>query len=239
MEQKEKKLFIEAQRGNKDALEKIYLKYEALIYDQLIQEQKSSSFNVEYEDMKQSLSETMLLAIKSFDVNKGIKFSTYCYPCLKFARINERNKNKINRLCRSDLLNYYAINKLKKNNPQITEEEICNKLNIPLLTLNRIRNLMSGIVSFDKPMDTEDEDITLIESIADNKDDYKDLIDKIVIEQYINTLSDIQKKIIYMQFYEGMSQTQIGKILNCSQTYISRMTIKALKKIRINLEKNF
>jgi RNA polymerase sigma factor (sigma-70 family) len=45
-------------------------------------------------------------------------------------------------------------------------------------------------------------------------------------------LSGRERVIIYLRFYESVSQTEIAKRLNVSQMHVSRLQAKALEKLR-------
>jgi RNA polymerase sigma factor (sigma-70 family) len=45
-------------------------------------------------------------------------------------------------------------------------------------------------------------------------------------------LTGRERVIIYLRFYESVSQTEIAKRLNVSQMHVSRLQAKALEKLR-------
>ncbi len=58
------------------------------------------------------------------------------------------------------------------------------------------------------------------------------LEDRANLERAFEILSGRERVIIYLRFYESVSQTEIAKRLNVSQMHVSRLQAKALEKLR-------
>lgn len=97
------------------------------------------------------------------------------------------------------------------------------------------------ILTVDKPLGDE-EDTSFKDIIADSQaeiqieniiqsDDITDYIEDPVLYEAILTLSDKQREVINLAYVKGLSDTEIGKMLNKSQQAISKMRNRALKKI--------
>ena len=61
------------------------------------------------------------------------------------------------------------------------------------------------------------------------------LEDRANLERAFEILSGRERVILYLRFYEAVSQTEIAKRLNVSQTHVSRLQQKALEKLRVFL----
>lgn len=97
------------------------------------------------------------------------------------------------------------------------------------------------ILTLDKPMKDE-EDTSFKDMIADSQteiqvehiiksDDITDYIEDPVLYEAILTLSDKQREVINLAYVKGLTDTEIGKLLNKSQQAISKMHKKALENI--------
>jgi RNA polymerase sigma-B factor len=51
-------------------------------------------------------------------------------------------------------------------------------------------------------------------------------------------LTGRERVILYLRFYESVSQTQIAQRLNVSQMHVSRLQQKALEKLRVFLKED-
>ncbi|MBV8117851.1 MAG: sigma-70 family RNA polymerase sigma factor, partial [Candidatus Eremiobacteraeota bacterium] len=58
------------------------------------------------------------------------------------------------------------------------------------------------------------------------------LEDRANLERAFSVLNGRERVIIYLRFYESISQTEIAKRLNVSQMHVSRLQAKALEKLR-------
>lgn len=85
-----------------------------------------------------------------------------------------------------------------------------------------LRNNPAGIVSFDDALN------------ANVKDDIDDWLDEILIENALHQLSEDEKRIIYMRYWEGLGINEIAALLNkplsTAYDYIKRV-LKKLKKL--------
>ena len=58
------------------------------------------------------------------------------------------------------------------------------------------------------------------------------LEDRANLERAFEVLSGRERVILYLRFYESVSQTEIAKRLNVSQMHVSRLQQKALEKLK-------
>ena len=56
--------------------------------------------------------------------------------------------------------------------------------------------------------------------------------DRIHLQQAVQSLSELQRKVVYLFFYKDLSQTEIGKRLGLPQRKISRIMARAVKNLR-------
>lgn len=56
--------------------------------------------------------------------------------------------------------------------------------------------------------------------------------DRIVLEQAIESLTEIQRKVVYLFFYKDLTQTEVGKRLGLSQRKVSRVVDSSVKALR-------
>ena len=61
------------------------------------------------------------------------------------------------------------------------------------------------------------------------------LEDRANLDRAFEVLTGRERVIIYLRFYESVSQTEIAKRLNVSQMHVSRLQAKALEKLRASL----
>ena len=101
-------------------------------------------------------------------------------------------------------------------------------------------------ISFDVPLnsDSEGNELLLEDVIASNEDSITDKIEKDyekeILYEAIEDLNDREKTIIYMRYglngYEEQTQKETAEILGISQSYISRLEKRILKKMRLKFQ---
>jgi RNA polymerase sigma-B factor len=56
--------------------------------------------------------------------------------------------------------------------------------------------------------------------------------DRILLEQALESLNELQRKVVYLFFYKDLSQTEIGQMLSLPQRKISRIVASATRSMR-------
>ena len=194
---------------------------------------------IEYDDMFQSGCIGLTKAAKNFDPTKGVKFSTYAVPailgeirllfrengCLKVSRKLKDLEIKIN---------YERENFIKVHEREPTVNELSKKLNIDSEQIVEAIEVSRVPISLNSPsVNSEERDADM--DIPVFFDDEKISI-KISLIQIFKTLEDKDKKLIYLRFFKGETQTKIAKYLGMTQVQVSRKEKALLKFIREKLK---
>lgn len=192
---------------------------------------------VEYEDLYQIASIGFLKAIKNFDENFGVKFSTYCVPmiigeikrymrdngAIKVSRTLKILANKINRY-----INEYQG--LCNVSPSI--ENIAEKFNVSADEVVIAMDSSKLPLSIYDKFEDDESGLELIDKISycDNEDK---VLNKIHLSKIIDGLEDREKKIIILRYFRDRTQSEIAEDLGVSQVQISRLENKIIDKIRL------
>mgnify|MGYP005796470333 CR=1 FL=1 len=73
--------------------------------------------------------------------------------------------------------------------------------------------------------------IYVMDQVGDNNDD-SNWLDEIALKQAINDLSDREKKILSMRFFQGKTQMEVAAEIGISQAQVSRLEKGALDKVK-------
>jgi len=88
-----------------------------------------------------------------------------------------------------------------------------------------------AIASLDAPID--DERGTTVGEAIGSTDSMLELADRLAVaREAIQTLSERERLILYLRFYEDLTQTEIGVRVGISQMHVSRLLTRALDTIR-------
>lgn len=225
-------LFLKAQQGDRDALNKLFYEYRVIVEHEVRKARTTGRYSpFDLEDLEQELNVALIKCIKKFDISKNLSFYTYGMPSLSHVAKVTLCRNRLNKLQRTDENILMAMNKLKRKNPDITNDEICEKLNINLKDLSRIYYLLDGITSLNQPL-KDNEDMTINDTIEDSINYTKRIEDKVVLDNLLKMLPKKEKDILDLYFYENKTQAEIGEIIGKTQTYVSRYIQRILKKIK-------
>lgn len=194
--------------------------------------------NVGQEDLIQVGYIGLIKAVDNFDPDRGIKFITYATHCIMgeirhFIRDKSDSIKKprwLKRLSREMAAFVETFLQNEKRLPSI--EEIASALNIEgdgIIEILKSKNL----VNLNDFQDGTSETLMLNRIRSKQLEDFKlPIEDRIVLEQAVESLRKLEKRVIHLFFYKDLTQTQIAFNLGLSQKKVSRMLKKSLDKLR-------
>ncbi len=234
-----KNIKLAQEENNQEAMEALIKNNSGLIWNIV---RRFMGRGYEAEDLYQIGSMGLIKAIKRFDIHLDVQLSTYAVPYImgeikRFIRddgiIKVSRQTKELAIKIKQLQNEY----LSKNGREISMGEISAILKTPkeeiAFAIESSSNVDS-IYSIDGSDDTDER--MLIEKIADNKDEYNNVVNRITLNEIIKTLEPREKEVIFLRFYKEQTQSQVGKILGITQVQVSRIEKKVLDKMRLKLE---
>lgn len=180
----------------------------------------------------------LIKAIDNFDITLGVQFSTYAVPMIigelrRFLRDN--NAIRVSRSVRD--LAYKALGVKEalslKNGREPRVEEIAKELGVPKEEVVNALDAIVDPISLYEPVFSENGDsIYVMDQISDTKNTDESWLTKIAISEAIKSLSDRERSIIELRFFEGKTQMEVAKEINISQAQVSRLEKGALLQIR-------
>ena len=78
--------------------------------------------------------------------------------------------------------------------------------------------------------------ICLIETLSNQKNEEEMIINKLTINQLMNSLETRDKEIILLRYYKEKTQAQVAKILGITQVQVSRIERRILGNMRTKLK---
>ncbi|MDR0696098.1 MAG: sigma-70 family RNA polymerase sigma factor [Christensenellaceae bacterium] len=193
---------------------------------------------VEYEDLIQLGTLGLVKAINNFDMSYEVQFSTYAVPLIigeikRFLR--DDGSIKVSRVIKSQ---YVKINRFinefrNRENKDPSLPDISKEFKIEESEIVFI--LESAKYPISIYQENDDEGLTIGEKIAD-KTTTDDIVDRLVLKDLIENLSERDKKIIILRYYRDKTQGEVAKELNVSQVQISRLESKIITRMRSALK---
>ena len=83
----------------------------------------------------------------------------------------------------------------------------------------------------------DEENHRLIDKIAAEENE-NDNVDKIMLKDMIDSLSERDKKIILLRYFRGSTQCEVARTLGVSQVQVSRLENKILDLMKAEFEKS-
>ena len=118
---------------------------------------------------------------------------------------------------------YGEISKILK----VPKEEITLALDSSL----PVNSIEENVYSSDK----DGNELNILDTLKNNKDEANLITNKIVLSKMINSLEKRDKEIILLRYYKDKTQSEVGKILGISQVQVSRIEKRILEKMKKEL----
>ena len=236
-EREKTELLIQIKNGNKNARQELITGNLRLVLS-VVQRFVNRGENLD--DLFQVGCIGLIKAIDNFDVEQGVRFSTYAVPMIigEIRRyLRDNNAVRVSRSMKDTAYHAMQIRERIQNeqNREATIEEIAAAMNKPKEQVVLALEAIVEPVSLYEPVYSDGGDtIYVMDQIGDITSE-KDWIDEILIKESIKNLSPREKKILNMRFMRGMTQMEVATEVGISQAQVSRLEKSALKQIKKHL----
>lgn len=180
----------------------------------------------------------LIKAIDNFNVELGVRFSTYAVPMItgELRRyLRDNNSIRVSRSLRD--IAYKALqvrNTLsKKDSTEPSVEKIAKELGVSVEDVVFALDAIQDPVSLYEPVYHDGADaIYVMDQLQDKSCADENWLEGIALKEAIDKLSDREKNIITMRFYQGKTQMEVADEIGISQAQVSRLEKNALKSMR-------
>lgn len=229
-----------AKSKSPDIREKLILEYAPLV--KLVAGRLSMylGYNVEYDDLVSYGIFGLIDAIDKFDNMKEVKFETYASLRIRGAILDQiRKMDWIPRTIRQKQKKIDAAMKEIElsTGRSATDEEIAESLGISEDDYQGWQSQMkiTGVVSLNEFMETGSE-IPAEQNNQHRFDSPEEVIEKEelkkVLAQALELLTEKEKKVILLYYYEDLTLKEISNVLEVSESRISQLHTRALQKMK-------
>lgn len=185
-------------------------------------------------------------AIEAFDLDRGVKFETYCVPRIRGAMLDElRTMDWVPRLVRSKASKLEAARKeaeAELGRPP-SDTEVAKKMGLPMEEYDKHKSEASAVnlVSLNKKWYETDsyKDVREIDIIEDTKgEDPTDGIQKRDVMKLVTKgLNRNERLIIILYYYEELTMKEIGTTLGLSESRVSQMHSSIVARLKDQLNR--
>ncbi len=203
-------------------------------------------YNVEYDDLVGYGIFGLIDAVDKFDYNKGVKFETYASFRIRGAILDEiRKMDWIPRTLRQKQRKIdAAFHKIEAEQGRVaSNEEVANELEISVEEFDtwQSQTKVSNLLSLDEYLEQGSE-VKMESSLSAQYEPPERIVEKQELKQILvktlESLTEKEKKVIVLYYYEDLTLKEISSILEVSESRISQLHTKALQKMRLKLGGN-
>lgn len=227
------KLVNEAQQGSNEA-KAILLKHNYPLIKSVIK--RFLNKGVEYDDLYQLGCVGFLKAIKNFNTDYNVKFSTYCVPMImgevkRFLRDDgivkvARSLKSLNLKLNKFIAEYKNSNGGISPNFEILEKEFEVDRQEIILALD----CNARPISLSESLDDES-GLCVADRLEIDTNTYDNEM-YIMLKEELKNLEERDKKIILLRYFRNKTQGEVAKILGVSQVQVSRLEAKIILKLK-------
>lgn len=190
---------------------------------------------IEYEELFSAGCVGLLKAVRAFDADRGVLFSTYAVPVIlgeikrlfrdggtiKVSRGTKELSLRLARLREKYMLQNGSeptVSQLAAL-AQASEESVIEALNVSAAPLSLTEENEDGTRQIDIPTEPPDEEIA----------------ERLSLRKVLSELEERDRKLIYLRYFKNLTQTQTAKVLGMTQVQVSRREKKILSGMKEKL----
>lgn len=122
---------------------------------------------------------------------------------------------------------------LNEHQREPTIDELAKQLELPREEVVFALDAIVEPVSLYEPLYSDGEgSVCVMDQVRDNNDTDESWLEKIALRDAMERLSEREKHILSLRFFEGRTQTEVASEIGISQAQISRLEKAALERIR-------
>lgn len=180
-------------------------------------------------------------AIKAYDLDRGVKFETYCVPRIRGAMLDElRSMDWVPRLVRSKASKLAAgVKELEtRHGRSPTEIELAEHMELSVGELEKMMKEANavGLISLNKKWYETDsyKDVSEIDVLEDKRgEDPTRRVQKSDLMRLVTKgLNRNERLIIILYYYEELTMKEIGSTLDLSESRVSQMHSAIVQRLQ-------
>lgn len=230
-----RQLFVAMRNGDKSARDRLVNGNLRLVLS-VIQRFTNRGENVD--DLFQVGCIGLMKATDNFDLSQNVKFSTYAVPMIigEIRRyLRDNNPIRVSRSLRD--IAYKALQVrdqlVNKHSREPSVTEIAKELKIPREEIVFALDAIQEPISLFEPIYHDGGDpIFVMDQIGDEKNHDVQWLEGIAVREALRKLSEREKKIITLRFFDGKTQMEVADEIGISQAQVSRLEKGALMHLK-------
>ena len=233
-----RQLLEQSRAGDRDAREKLISGNLRLVLSVV---QKFAGRGESMDDLFQVGCIGLIKAIDAFDLSQNVQFSTYGVPMIAGELRRFLRDHSAVRVSRSMRDTAYKVLQAREKLAAETGREpdietVAARLGISRQEVVFALEAISDPVSLYEPVYSDaGESATVMDQIGDKRNTDEHWLEQIALEEAIRRLTDREKRILALHFYDGRTQMEVAKQVGISQAQVSRLEKNAIRQIKKNM----
>ena len=180
----------------------------------------------------------LIKAIDNFNIDLDVKFSTYGVPMIVGEIRRYLRDNSAIRVSRAMRDTAYKVLQAKEaymaqHQKEPTVEEIAKLLGLKREEVVFALDAILEPVSLYEPVWSDSGDtVCVMDQVKDDKNNDEMWVERIALKEAVSHLTDRERKILSMRFFQGKTQMEGSAEIGISQAQVSRLEKNALRQIR-------
>ncbi len=232
---KMRELFLILQSGDRSARDKLINGNLRLVLSVI---QRFTNRGEYVDDLFQVGCIGLMKAIDNFDLSQNVKFSTYAVPMIigEIRRyLRDNNPIRVSRSLRD--IAYKALQVrdalVNRHSREPSINEIAAELNVPREEIIFALDAIQEPISLFEPIYHDGGDpIFVMDQIGDEKNLDANWLEGIAVREALRKLSEREKLILSLRFFEGKTQMEVAEEIGISQAQVSRLEKAALNHMK-------
>ena len=228
-------LLTQAQAGDREAREVLVEKNLGLVHH-IVKRFLGRGYDAE--DLFQIGSIGLMKAIDKFDLSYDVKFSTYAVPMIageikRFLR--DDGMVKVSRSLKENGIRVRrAIEHMAKElGREPTLSEIGKTTGLSAEDIVVAMEANAEVESIYKTVYQNDgNEIYMVDRLPDDQDRNEELLNRMLLEQLLAELTEEEKKLIGLRYFQDKTQVEVAGLLGISQVQVSRLEKRILLRMR-------
>jgi len=215
------------QQGDREAAQEMALRHEALVR---YVARRFMGRGREMEDLYQLGRLGLYKAVKHFNTEYAVKFSTYAVPLImgeirRFLR--DDGQIHISRSIRENAVRVARL--MEAEGDGVSVGEMAQKLGLSCEETVLAMEAGRSVRSLSEPIG-EDGGLLLQDTIGEDKTG--EIVGRMALEEMLEKLPPFERELIERRYFREQTQTSIARELGMTQVQISRMESRILKRLR-------
>ncbi len=183
----------------------------------------------------------LIKALDNFDMEHGVKFSTYAVPMIigevrRYLRDN--NAIRVSRSLRD--LAYRALQTREELSRSLQKEPSVSEIAMAMgadreEVVMALESIQEPVSLFEPVFHDDGDAIYVMDQVSDTKNTDARWIESLSLSEAMDKLSPRERHILKIRFFEGKTQMEVAKEIGISQAQVSRLEKNALSAMKREL----